>query len=229
MAKTGADTLITRLANRLRLDSADTTVRADILAQLNISQQDICQDHSLRFLVSQGTLSVVSSAVAVPSTIDDGKAIALGRPTTAGDGEVEYVPADEWYRVRVDTYGSPTETSPTHYTVALISGTNTFIFKPAAITATVPYLAQLIPTALTDAGSSTSALPEGWENTLLLVDAEAELRRIANEPGWEELKARANDRKERLYSSYRTTKEQPMTDREQQERKVAQEKLRPEA
>jgi hypothetical protein len=35
-------------------------------------------------------------------------------------------------------------------------------------------------------------------------------------------------KREALYASYRTTKEQPMTDREQEERKVAREQLAPE-
>lgn len=223
MAKTAGSALITKLAKRLDLDSADATVRLDMLAQLNESQRAICQDHSLRFLITSATVSVTSSAAAVPSTIDDSKAITLGRPS--GDGEIEYVPTDEWYRTRVDTYGEPfSPTEPTHYTVALVAGVNTFLFKPAALTATVPYLAQLFVTDLADS-SGTSLLPEGFEDTLLLDHAEGELRRRMNEPQWEELAVRANDKKERLYSSYRTTKEQPMTDREQSERKGARETL----
>lgn len=223
MAKSTGAALITDLATRMDLDSTNATVRVDMLRQLNISLKEICQDHSLRFLVTQGTLSVASSSVAVPSTIDDSKALTLGRPD--GTGEIEYVPTDEWYRTRIDTYGEPaTPTEPTHYTVALVAGVNTFLFKPAGLTATVPYLAQAIVTALAD-NATGSVLPEGFEDTLLLDHAEGELRRAMNEPFWQELAARANEKKERLYSSYRTTKEQPMTDREQEERKVSREKL----
>jgi hypothetical protein len=231
MAKTPASTLITLLAKRMDLDSTDATVRADMLQQLNISQQDICGDHSLSFLLTNSTVTLTSggSSVAVPSGLDISKAFTLGR--VAGDGEIEFVPADEWYRKRIDTYGSPTETEPSFFTVANVAGTTTFLFKPGNSSGgnlAIPYLAQSLPTDMTDSGASYSVLPEGWENTLLLIDAEAELRRVQNEPQWAEMKARANERKERLYASYRTTKEQAMTDREQSERKIAKTKLQDE-
>ena len=232
MAKTPAQTLITLLAKRMDLDSADANVRADLLQQLNISQQDICHDHSLSFLVTNSsvTLNSALSYVAVPTGVDVGKTVTLSR--VAADGEIEYVPVDEWWRKRIDTYGSPTETEPSFFTVANVSGVVSFLFKPGNTSGgnlVIPYIAQMVATDMTDGGASYSVLPEGWENTLLLIDAEAELRRVQNEPQWADMKARANERKERLYSSYRTTKEQAMTDREQQERKVAKVKLSDEA
>lgn len=231
MAKTSAQTLIADLAKRMDLDSTDSTVRGDMLRQLNISHQSVLQDHSLRFLQVSATVSVSSAAssAAVPTTIDDGKALILGR--AAADGEIEYVPPDEWYRTRLDTYDEPTQTSPSYYTIALVGSTNTFLFKPANTTGgsiSIPYLAQLIPVAMADSGASFSMLPEGWEDSLLLDDAEAELRRAHGEPFWQEMKERANDKKERLYSSYRTTKDQANTDRESREKKVANAQLRPE-
>jgi hypothetical protein len=226
MAKTPTATLITDLAKRLDLDSTDATVRVDVLRRLNVSQREICQDFSLRFLATQSTLAVVASSVAVPATIDPSKAMSLGR--AGGDGEIEYVSPDEWYRIGVDTYGNSTISEPTHYTVVDVSGTLTFLFKPAALSATVPYIAQKIVVDMAD-GGQTTALPEMWEDTLLLDHAEMEWKRIEHEDGWRDLEPRVNDKKERLYSSYRTTKEQPMTDREQEQRKVAKEKLRDEA
>lgn len=233
MAKTPAQTLITELAKRLDLDSADSTVRADMLRQLNISQQNVLQDHSLSFLAAQGSLSLLTTgggnSVAVPVSIDRGKAITLGR--AAGDGEIEYTPQSEWFRTNLDTYRMTTQTEPSYFTMALVSAVDTFLFKPANTsggTLSIPYMAQLVPVAMTDASNSYSMLPEGWEDTLLLDSAEAELRRFHGEPFWQEIYARANDKKERLYASYRTTKEQPMTDREQKERKVAVETLAPE-
>lgn len=231
MAKTGAQLLITNLAQRLDLDSTDATVRVDMLRQINISQQNILQDHSLSFMTDNGsrTLASAASSAAVPTTIDVGKAITLGR--AAGDGELQFVPLSEWWRANVDTYRMPTQTEPSFWTIAQVAGVSTFLFKPANTsggTLTIPYLAQLIPVAMTDASNSFSMLPEGWEDTLLLDSAEAELRRFHGEPFWQEIFARANDKKERLYASYRTTKEQAMTDREQKERKVAAETLAPE-
>lgn len=224
MAKRSADLLITELGNRMGLDEVNATVRADLLRQLNISSREIMQEHSLRFLETTGTLAVVSSACVVPSTIDDSKTIVLGR--VSGDGELVYVEIDAWYTTAIDLYGQGSaQTEPTHYTVA----GGTMLFKPPALTATVPYIAQLVVVALTDANNSFSQLPDGWEDTLLLIDAEAELRRINNEPGVAELKARANDKREKLYSAYRTTKLKPWTGREQQERKQEKSQLSDEA
>lgn len=234
MAKTSAQLLITNLAQRLDLDSTDAVgVRPDMLRQLNVSQQNILQDHSLSFLITSASLSLLNSGggntVAVPATLDVGKAITLGR--ASGDGEIQFVPLSDWFRTNNDTYRMPSQTDPAYWTIASVSGTSTFLLKPANTsggTLTIPYLAQLVPVAMADSGASFSMLPEGWEDTLLLDSAEAELRRFHGEPFWQEVFARANDKKERLYASYRTTKEQPMTDREQKERKVAVETLGPE-
>ena len=228
MAKTSAQTLIADLAKKLHLDPNDATnVRPDMLRQLNISQKMICQDHSLRFLITISTFSVVSSSAAVPATIDESKSMTLGKPS--GDGEIEYVAIDDWFRTRVDTYGEGTgPTEPSTYTVALVAGVSTFLFLPTGLSVTVPYLAQLLVTDMTDSGSVFSVL-NGWEDTLLLDHAESELRRVLNEPQWAELNARVEDKKERLYSSYRTTKEQAMTDREQKEKKIAKDTLSDEA
>lgn len=231
MAKTPASTLIADLAKRLDLDSSDATVRADMLRQLNISKTAILQDYSLRFLedFSTVTLSSAASSAAVPTTIDDGKTLVLGR--VAGDGEIEYEPIDGWFRTHLDTYREPTQTGPSYYTIVQVAGVRTFLFKPgntSGVSMAIPIAAQLIPVALTDSGSSLAELPEGWEDTLLLDHAEVELLRFADEMPPDYLVARVADKQERLYSSYRTTKEQATTDREQVEMKNAREKLGPE-
>ena len=230
MAKTNAQTLIADLAKRLDLDPANTTVKADMLRQLNISQGDLTQMHSLKFLADDGTLTLLSagSSVAVPAGIDTGKAMTLGRAD--GKGSLKYVPLDEWYQKRPNTYGALTQTEPSSYTIVNDGGTETFLFDIAASggNKTIPYIAQKIATAMTDSGSSYSILPETWEDTLLLDDAEIALRRLHNESVDQELIERRNMKREALYSSYRTTKEQQMTDREQEERKVAREQLAPE-
>src|SRR5437773_1425982 len=99
---TSAQQLIADLAKRMGLDPNDTTTRVDMLRQLNISQKEICQEHSLRFLVVNSTLAVVASSVAVPATVDDSKTMTLGR--VSGDGEITYVEIDRWYQVEIDTY-----------------------------------------------------------------------------------------------------------------------------
>jgi hypothetical protein len=232
MAKTPAATLISDLAKRLDLDSTDSTnVRPDLLRQLNISQTTILQDRSLRFLVTGGllVLHTATAAVVVPTTLDDGKAMSLGRPD--GNGRLEYVPPDEWHSVGLDVLNMPPLTAPNRYTVAIAGGVLTFLFLPPNSTGgdlNIPYLAQLIPVAMTDASNSYSMFPEGWEDSLLLDHAEGELRRFLGKPFWQELASRADDKAERLYASYRTTKEKTVVDREQKERKVAREQLAPE-
>lgn len=224
MAKTPASTLITVLAQRMGLNPGVTgdasAERTDLLAQLNRSQQELCQEHSLRFLLTSATLTVTASAAAVPATIDDSKTMVLGR--VGGDGEISYVETDRWFREGVDTFGQGyAQTEPTQYT---ISG-STFLFKPAGLNASVPYLAQLRVTAMIDDAASFSVLPEGWENTLLLIDAEYELRRVNNEPQTADLFARRNAKRETLYGSYRTSKIAAKTDREQKERKIEKAQL----
>ena len=147
MAKTAAQTLITNLADRLDLDSTDATVRADMLRQINISQSALVQDHSLRFLNTSGTITLNSAATsaAVPTTLDDGKSFTLGRATS--DGEIEYVPPDEWFRTHLDVYRMPTQTGPSYYTIALVSGTNTILFKPGNTSGagmSIPYMGQAL-------------------------------------------------------------------------------------
>lgn len=227
MAVTTTDVLITDLARTLGHDSANATVRSDMLRRLNKSLQEIVQDHSFLFLATSGTVTVLSgaSSAAVPTTIDAGKALTLGRAD--GKGELTYVPPDEWFAHRIDTYESPTQTEPSAFTIARSGGALTFLFKTGAVGANkdIPYIGQIFVTALADNSGSSPLLPEGFENSLLLIDAEAEERRIMREPDWEALKARANEKKERLYSSWRTTKDETATDRERAEVKISREQL----
>jgi hypothetical protein len=223
MAKTSVQQLITDILKRMSRDPAGTLERADVLRRINISNQEILTQESLRFMMTAGTLAVVSSTCAVPSTVDPSKTMTLQR--VSGDGEIVYVEIDRWYMDGVDTWGSVTQTEPSTYTVA---GSN-FLFHPTGLTVSVPYIAQLRVTALTDAADSFSQLPEGWENTLLAVDAESELRREMDEPQWGELKARANSMRQQLYGSERSSKIQAKTDREQKERKIEKAQLSDEA
>lgn len=234
MAKTPVSTLITDLAKRLDLNPGavgdGSAERVDLLRQLNVSQMSILQDYSLRFLETDGTLALANSAstVAVPTTIDDGKTMTLGKST--GDGELTYVEPDAWYKTFAPTTSPPT--TPLFYTISLVSGTLTFSFKPTNTSGSsinIPYKAQLIPVAMaTDATNVYSVLPEGWEDTLLLDHAEVEQRRFIGEALPEYLLKRIEMKSELLYASYRSTKEVPWTDREQKDRKAARELLAPE-
>ncbi len=224
MAKTSAPQLITDLLHRMGQNENGTQERIDALHQLNISQQDMCQEHSLRFLVANATLSVIASSCAVPVTIDDSKTMTLGR--VSGDGEIVYVEVDSWFTTGIDTQGeAAAQTEPTLYTIAGA----TFLFKPAALNAAVPYLAQLRVADMVDDGAHFSVLPEGWENTLLVPAAEIVLRGTANEPRVAELQAIVTAKLTELYGSYRTSKEAAKTDQEQKERKLSRAQLSDEA
>lgn len=224
MAKTAAATLITDILHRMGRDTTGTKERADCVHQLNISQHEICDEQSLRFLISSGTLNVVGSSCAVPATIDTSKTMTLSR--VSGDGEIVYVELDAWWTTAIDTYGQgAAQTEPTHYTVA----GSTMLFKPPGLNATVPYLAQLRIVDLTDDVNSFSMLPEGYEHTLLAIDCEADLRRELNEPQAAELKTRAQAKRDVLYGAERTSKMAAKTDREQKERKIEKSQLSDEA
>lgn len=234
MPKTSAQTLISNLAKRVDRNGDDPPTRVLILRQLNESQQSILQDRSLRFMEDNGTITLLSAAssAAVPTTLDDGKTMALGR--AAGDGELIYVPPDEWYTTHLDTYRMPTQTVPAYYTITQVAGVRTFLFKPGNTSGgnlSIPYVAQLVPVAMTDSSSSYSMLPEGFEDTLLLDHAEIEWRRFNGDPiqaAPQFMVARTEEKKTALYESYRTTKEVAKTDREQMQRKNAREVLAPE-
>src|SRR5688500_6077671 len=105
MAKTAASVLISDLAKRLDLDPGSvgdgSAVRADILRQLTISQNEICQAHSRKFLADDTSASLANNAssVAFPTGFDASKAMTVGRSDS--DGEIEFVPIDEWYRTRI--------------------------------------------------------------------------------------------------------------------------------
>lgn len=227
MAKTGAAQIITDVLKRLGYDWTDATPlgpRADALRQLNISNREILTEHSLRFMLLGPTaLNIVTSVAAIPATVDPSKTMLLTR-TSSGE-EIIYKAPDEWGQDGIDTYGNTTQTEPTTYTVV---GAN-FLFHPLALTTTCQYIAQARVTALIDDAASFSQLPEGWEEKLLAIDCEAEMRRQVNEPHWQDLKARAKELREALYASERTSKLVQKTDREQKERKIEQTQLSPEA
>lgn len=233
MSKTTVDILITELVKRVGGDvTGGSQWRADALKELDRAEKYINQRFSLLSLVFPTTVTLNNgqSSVAAPATIDYGKSFAIQK--ASGEGELTYVPPDEWHEVGEDTYGDWESTKPSRFTFLTDgSGTMNLHFKPANSSgANITYnvVGQHVVIALIDAavgGGSTSLLPEGWENTLLIDRAEATLRRTMKRAGWEKLVKDTADEIEVFYSSYRMTKEKATTDREQKERKVARETL----
>lgn len=236
MAKTAVDNLITNLCTRMGWATTSASVpRADALRQLNIEERRISQSHSLSYLLVKTTIDIASTAstAVVPTTpaMDVGKSWSIGRSLADAKGKLIYVPPDEFEEMVIDGYGDWTATSPT---IVMLANTTadppvpTFHFKPAnttGATLTLPITYQRVVAALTDGPSSYSVLPEGYEDTLLLESAEAELKRQRREPGWDVLAMRVEKAVGMFYQGYRISREKPTTDREQEERKIAREKL----
>lgn len=226
MAKTSVATLITDLCTRMGWSSTDSTARADALRQLNIEERRISQPYSMLYLQVVDTTSVAlantASSVTLP-TCDFGKPL-----TIVG---LQFREIDALHEADDDTYGDYQSTRPGFWSVANTTATPpvpTIYFSRANTTgSTITYTSiyQRIVAALTDSSSSFSVLPEGYEDTLLLDSAEAELKRQKREPDAMLLLERVREARESLYGSYRTTKERPMTDREQIDRKTATDRL----
>lgn len=233
MAKTTVDVLITELCKRMAWDfTAASTPRADVLQELNNAEKYILQRYSLNFLTTNQSVNLLTAGftAALPSSpsIDVGKDLTIQRPSQ--DGELTYVPVDEWFESGGDSYGDWITTQPSEFTlIGNGAGVLVINFRPANTTGgTLVYglIGQMQPIALADSAGSTSLIPETFEATLLRKRAEGVLKRLHRRPGYQELLAEVEkDLEGVFYPQYRTTKEKAVPDREQQERKVAREKL----
>ncbi|GEM_PF-1835195 len=228
MAKTTIDILVTELCNRIGWDTAGSTQRADALKELDRAEKYIQQRHSLLNLMyaTTATLNNNSSQVAMPSNFDYGKDVIV-QDSASGD-QLEYIPPSDWWDSDQDSYGDWKATRPEGFTF-FGDGTGVMFinFRPKNMTGgglTYNILGQRTLITLIDANNgvgSTSLLPEGFETTLLLNRAEAVLKRVLRRAGWEELMQTVEGDIEAFYASYRASKEEAMTDREQKERKIA--------
>jgi hypothetical protein len=227
----GTDGIIDRLIKRMGWEyTTDITrnERKDALVAINEAEQHIAQAESLRHLsvYDSTTLNLVIAAtnVALPSNLDLGKDITIENPN---GGVLEYLPPDEFAAITASR-GNSFALTPSYYTIRYILSVPEFrfYFKPLPATNVILSIDyQRIPPALTDASNSFSTLPEGYELTLLLERAEAELKRQLRRPGWEEATTISNDRLQRFYSQFRSSKEKPTSDEGQARRKNARTQL----
>lgn len=225
----GANGLIERLMALVDFNYTPTTTdqqRVDCLNALNHCEQLIAQSESLTYLLTVTSLSLATARdyVALPAdpAIDFGKDIVLGVP--GGEGVIEYLPPDKFVAVRIST-AYAINSDPSYYTVMRdhTSGERRFLFKPgntSGSTVTIPLWGQRIPPALTDAGGSTSTLPEGYELTLLLPMAEEYIKSRRHEFGIENLSAGLGVQLQEFYNKQRANKEKATTDRGRERRKV---------
>jgi hypothetical protein len=225
----GANGLIDRLLELVDYKATSTTSddeRVTCLNAVNVCEQLIAQSESLMYLMHETTLTLATARdyVAVPTNppVDFGKEIVLGVP--GGEGVIEYRPPDKFVAIRIST-AYAISSDPSYYTIVVDQNTSErrFRFKPAnssGSTMTIPFWYQRVPPALTDAGSSYSSLPEGYELTLLLPMAAEYLKSNRNEFGVEKLSAALAAQLEEFYGKQRANKERATSDRSRERRKV---------
>lgn len=228
MAKTPGNTLITRLCRRLGWNDATAAARTDALNALNEAQKRICGRHSFSFLNVRTTISLSNSSdnVVAPTApaIDFGKSVVIERPDGA---EIEFRSIDEIANEAAYTYLMVETTKPsfwTFYNTTADPPVPTLLFKPAnttgsSLSLTISY--QRVIADLTD-GATTSAMPEGYELSILLPEAEIEEKQLAHDVVPPERIGIHEANKGAFYDAFRTTKEEPRTDTEAAQRKQAE-------
>lgn len=227
--------LITEGCARLGWPDTDSPKRARVLAAINEGERFIGQPFSVLYLQRKYSFTIGNSAssVAMPTSpaVDYGKAMSLrivGQP-----GYLRYVPADRFVVGAMASYYDVGEDYPAVWTFMRdASGTMTIYVDPANTSGgnlTFELTAQQAVADLTDSSSNFSLLPDGYELTLLLGRAEAQIRRQLSRPDWKSKQDEFDDMLQAFYMSQRTTKTQPKTDAETVQRKRDDVELAPEA
>jgi hypothetical protein len=207
--------------------------RARFLAALNESERFIPAPGSFIYLTRKYPLTIANTAssVGMPTGVDYGKAMSLrivGQP-----GYLKYVPADRFMVSAIATYYDVGEDYPAVWTVMRdASGTMTIYVDPANSSGgnlTFELTAQQAVADLVDTTSSFSLLPDGYEWTLLLRRAEAQIRRQLSRPDWKAVQDEADELLQIFYTAQRTSKAWSATDAEAVSRKRDDVELAPEA
>jgi hypothetical protein len=202
--------------------------RIDCLNALNFAESYIAQSEALKYLDVRTTISANAAAVAVPTNpaIDFGKDYVL--ETSDGLARIEVVPPDEFAARGSETFDRiVSKAAVAMLAVDASDATLKWFFKPTPSAETIPLTYQRVPAALTDSGGSTSLLPEGYELTLLLMIAEAYVKRRRNSLESDFLDASTRALLDQFYDKQRTSKLKPMTDKSRERRKVDEEALAP--
>jgi len=204
----------------------DAAHRAKCLDALNEAERYIATQGSFIYLSKQTTITLVNTPgsndfLPVPTSpaMDYGK-FAVIRDAT---GILTYLPPDQFPNGGIGTAYLLRPLVPAVWTLGLDSGSvPSFFFYPAntsvgSVAYTLRY--QRAVTDLTDAGNSYSLLPEGYEQTLLIRRAEADLRRTLNRKNWDMLMGEFDKQISSFYNGQRTSKESSKTDNEVAQRK----------
>lgn len=224
----GANGLIDRLLSLVGWKATSNTAdqeRIDCLNALNFAEQFIAQAEALSYLRTLGSLTANAATVAIPSDMDIGKDYTI--ENSAGTNIVEYKAPDEFVRHAAPSFDRIVATVAIH-TLVVDAGATKFRFKPTpGAPETLPITYQKIPPALTDAGGSTSVLPEGYELTLLIVIAEQYIKRRRNAIDADFLDAQTKDMLSAFYDKFRDNKKTTTTDQGRERRKVDEDQLAP--
>lgn len=220
--------LTTELCVRMGWPTAAGTHRTRALTELNRAHRWIAQQGSFLYLSKRSSLTVLSAAssAAAPADYDYGKAAAL----VGESGIIEYRELGVFDAVGLRTGGNVFRGNrPAYWTFAMATTTPTIFVKPANTTGgniTYTFTYQRRVDALVD-GAGTTALPEGYEDTILLDRAELVAKRLLGIPVTQRFEQELQEQIGTFFSAQRTTKPEAHTDQETEAAKVYETQLKP--
>lgn len=228
--------LIDEGLNRLGWAS-DSAHRNRYLDKLNESEREIAQPGSFLYLQRLYSITLANNAVSAPlptspsvPNIDFGKSMSLR--IVSEPGYLTYYAPDRFRVGSASSYYALRNDRPSAWTLERDTSSVLTIFVDPANTTlgnlTLELSAQMAVTTLTDANTSFSLLPDGYEWTLLLGRAEAKLLGELDRPFYQAKKADNDALLQAFYSGQRTQKKFPQTDPETERRKADEDLLDPE-
>lgn len=217
--------LITEGCSRLGLDTVTAGHRARVLAALNEAERFISQPGSFLYLQKKYSVTLNSAASSVPlptsPAIDFGKSMSLriiGEP-----GYMTYVSPDRFMTKAGASFYALRNDRPAAWTLMRdASQVLTIYVDPANTTGgnlTLELTAQMAVTALVDSGSNFSLLPDGYELTLLLGRAVAQVKWQLDRPDWKPKQDETDQLLQLFHAGQRVSKAFTTTDPESVQRK----------
>jgi hypothetical protein len=209
--------------------------RADCLAALNYAERYIANRGSLLYLRRQWSLTMnPGQFIAVPISTAT-PAVDLGKDLVIEDENgvpLEYCSPDELAGRAAASYDR-VSTGPAAFTVVMDSVDEAMKFKFRPVLAvgaparTYTLIGQRAVIALTDSGSSSSLLPEGYEVTLLVPVAECYLKQRKHEIDAPLLDSQTQRELDAFTEGQRANKKHATTDGNLQRRKAEEVQMDP--
>jgi len=234
----GPDGLIDQflvLVSRAPSTDVASAQRKDALKIFDRCEKAISQFDGLLYLVRRGLLTMASgaSSAALPTAppMDFGKDFTVKMPS--GRGDVDIVSAGDF---TAPAYPSrdviEAVASKAYLAIDSADGLMKLWFdwtNPGPGSVDFPIVFQQAVIDLVDgtAATNVSLLPEGYELTILLPMAEEFTKTRRSQPSVEALTGELKVRMEAFYGKYRSNKQQAVTDRNRERRKVESDELTP--